>query len=394
MKSLYPPPPPHTHVKTRARVLMGWALVLALVITILSSGLGLTVQAEEGQEEQPQQEPQQEAEISVFYHDVVNGEVLSAFETGWPMVARGKTLRLQYQLTEMAADGKDTGNTISGLEVKLVDADDADNEAKIFARQTTDGNGMVTFEVKEDDVKNLCHRMETGHEDQAFPETYDYGYLATEDGGYNQKLIAYNICLQHDETKINDKTYKAGINRAPLACFTFKDTKVCKLELTPLTLDYGATFNPMDLITKVSTDKHGVIEDVDVKKPDTVSKTLFTYKNEDGEIVDAIDTTKPGVYTVTVQVFPFGNDEKNKWCWDTQTTTVTVYSIPYIKCPPMCPPLGPTTVVQSITPIPPVSQPTAVTPLKLPATGSVDSGLTIVMSLGLALVGLWLKKRG
>lgn len=446
---------------------MGWALVLALVITILSSGLGLTVQAEEGQGEQPQQEPKQEPieGISVFYHDVVNGEVLSAFETGWPMVARGKTLRLQYQLTEMAADGKDTGNTISGLEVKFVDADDADNEAKIFARQTTDEKGMVTFEVTEDNVKNLCHRIETDHKDQDFPQTYDYGYLATDDGGYNQKLIAYNICLQNDEKIIGDKTYRAGIYRAPLACFTFKDTKVCKLELTPMTLDYGATFNPMDLITKVSTDKHGVIEDVDVKKSDTVSKTLFTYQNEDGEIVDTIDTTKPGVYKVTVQVFPFGNDEKNKWCWDTQPTTVTVkpdaseylltfdpsggnwngdsaiktfpvkkgqnftiipaparegYEFLYWKGSEYQPgdsyvvegdhtftaewvssetpcikfPMCPTTVVQSVTPIPPVSQPTAVTPLKLPATGSVDAGLTMVMSLGLALLGLWLKKRG
>lgn len=381
---------------------MGWALVLALVITILSSGLGLTVQAEEGQEEQQQQEQRQEqrqepqeqaAEISVFYHDVVNGEVLGAFTTGWPMVARGKTLRLQYQLTEMSADYKDTGNTISGLEVKLVDADDADNASKIFASQTTDGNGMVTFEVTEDQIKAICHRYDSVHYGQALPETYNYGYLATDDGGYNQKLIAYNICLKHAGATIGSKTYKAGINRAPLACFTFKDTKVCKLELTPMTLDYGDTFYPLDLITKVSTDLQGVISEVDVKQPGTAAKTVFTYQNEDGEIVDTIDTTKPGVYTVTVQVFPFGNDEKNKWCWDTQTTTVTVYPIPYIKCPPMCPPMGQTTVVQSINPIPPVAQTTAVTPLKLPATGSVDAGLTIWLSLGLALAGLWLKKR-
>ncbi len=319
---------------------------------------------------------------------------MSAFTTGWPMVARGKTLRLQYQLTEMSTDGTDTGNTISGLKVNLVDADDADNDSKIFATQTTDENGMVTFQVKEDDILKICHRDDSVNTGQALPETYKYGYLATDDGGYNQKLIAYNICLHHAQTNIGDKTYRAGINRAPLACFTFKDTKVCKLELTPMTLDYGDTFYPLDLITKVSTDLQGVISDVDVKKPGTDAKTLFTYQNEDGEIVDTIDTTKPGVYKVTVQVFPFGNDEKNKWCWDTQTTTVTVYPIPYIKCPPMCPPMGQTTVVQSITPIPPVSQPTAVTPLKLPATGSVDAGLTIVMSLGLALVGLWLKKRG
>lgn len=160
MKSLYPP----THVKTRARVLLGWALVLALLITILTSGIGLTVQAEEKQVEeqeeqvkeeqqeeqqgeQPQQEPQQEPikGITVFYHDVVKGKVLSAFETGWPMVARDNPLKLQYKLTEMADDGTDTGNAISDLEVRLVDADDADNEAKIFARQTTDKNGMVTF---------------------------------------------------------------------------------------------------------------------------------------------------------------------------------------------------------------------------------------------------------
>ena len=432
---------------------MGWALVIALLITALTSGFGLPVQAEE------------DGLISAFYHDVVNGEVLGTFDIGWPMTARGNTLKLQYQLTEMTPDLKDSGVPIPGLEVSLVDADDADNEAKIFAKQTTDEKGMVTFEVTEDDVKNLCHRIETDHKDQDFPQTYDYGYLATEDGGYNQKLIAYNICLQHNGPTIGSKRYKPGINRSPLACFTFKDTKVCKLELTPLTLDYGATFNPMDLITKVSTDKQGVIEDVDVKKPDTVSKTLFTYKNEDGEIVDAIDTTKPGVYTVTVQVFPFGNDEKNKWCWDTQPTTVTVkpdaseylltfdpsggnwngdsaiktfpvkkgqnftiipaparegYEFLYWKGSEYQPgdsyvvegdhtftaewvssetpcikfPMCPTTVVQSVTPIPPVSQPTAVTPLKLPATGSVDAGLTIVMSLGLALVGLWLKKRG
>ena len=429
MKSLYPP----THVKTRARVLLGWALVLALLITILTSGIGLTVQAEEKQVEeqeeqvkeeqqeeqqgeQPQQEPQQEPikGITVFYHDVVKGKVLSAFETGWPMVARDNPLKLQYKLTEMADDGTDTGNAISDLEVRLVDADDADNEAKIFARQTTDKNGMVTFEVTEDNVKNLlCHRIETGHKDQDFPQTIYYGFLATEDGGYNQKLIAYNICLKNAETKIGDKTYRGMTNRAPLACFTFKDTKVCKLELTPLTLDYGADFNKMDVVTRVGFDWQGEKKEFDFKndgvyhfifydsKGNPVADTNdgvyeFTFKNPAGELVDTIDTTKPGVYTVSVTIYPFGkeNGKKNySWCWDTQTTTVTVKPIPYIKCPPMCQPMCPTTVVQSVTPIPPVSQPTAVTPLNLPATGSVDAGLTIVMSLGLALLGLWLKKR-
>ena len=457
MKSLYPP----THVKTRARVLMGWALVLALVITILSSGLGLTVQAEEGQEEQPQQEQRQEQVkgITVFYHDVIKGKDWGG-TTGWPMVDRGNSLKLQYKLTGDSY----SGNAISGLEVRLVDANDPDNTNLDFDKQTTDENGMVTFEVTEEQVKAISHREPSKYGTDYLPETYPYGFLATEDGGYNKKLIAYHICLQHDETTIKDKTYRAGINLAPYACFTFKDTKVCKLELTPMTLDYGATFNPMDLITKVSTDKHGVIKDVDVKKPDTAAKTLFTYQNEDGEIVNAIDTTKPGVYKVTVQVFPFGNDEKNKWCWDTQTTTVTVkpdaseylltfdpsggnwngdsaiktfpvkkgqnftiipaparegYEFLYWKGSEYQPgdsyvvegdhtftaewvssetpcikfPMCPTTVVQSVTPIPPVAQPTAVTPLKLPATGSVDAGLTIWLSLGLALAGLWLKKR-
>lgn len=379
------------------------------------------------------------------------------------MVASGEKLKLQYQLTEMADDGTDTGNTISGIVVRLVDANDPDNKALDFNQQTTDKNGMVTFELTEEEVKAISHREPSKYGTDYLPETYDV-YLATEDGGYNQKLFAYHICLQNDEKIIDDKTYRPGINLAPFACFTIKGTKVCKLELTPLTLDYGATFNPMDLITKVSTDKHGVIEDVDVKKPDTVSKTLFTYQNEDGKIVDTNDMTKPGVYTVTVQVFPFGNDEKNKWCWDTQTTTVTVkpdaseylltfdpsggnwngdsaiktfavnrgqnftiipaparegYEFLYWKGSEYQPgdsyvvegdhtftaewvssetpcikfPMCPTTVVQSVTPIPPVAQPTAVTPLNLPATGSVDAGLTIVMSLGLALLGLWLKKR-
>ncbi|MDD7400908.1 MAG: hypothetical protein SPK23_02225 [Eubacteriales bacterium] len=380
MKSSYPP---RTHVKTRTRALMGWALVLALLITILTPGLGVTVQAEG---------------TILYYHHVIDGEIYPAFTSGCFTIARGQTLSIQYQVTELNNEYQDTGVPVSGLTVRLVDAN---NDSIDIETQTTDSNGMVTFMKTEDEIKAICHREPSSYGTKYLPQTSYYDYLHTDDGGYNQKITRYRISFQNDWQTISDKTYRAQILVAPCVGFTFKDTKVCKLELNPLTLDYGTTFNPLDLIDRVGTDMKGVLKDVDVKQPDTDAKTLFTYQNEAGETVDTIDTTKPGVYKVTVQVFPLGNDENNNWCWDTQTTTVTVKDIPYIEIPIYPTPNIVETEVESIKPTPSITQPTVVTSAApnlsvydLPATGSVDAGLTIWMSLGLALAGLWLKKRG
>lgn len=294
-----PPPPRHTTRITCTRAIKGWVIVFALLLTVMASGFCLTVQADE------------KPFIKTNIHDVEKDEVYTPFDRAWRIIPRGQTQQMQFQMTTSFLEEK-PNIPIAGYKIKLINL--STDEA--FDVQTTDGDGMVTFNLTEDQIKDISHK-----DSDYLPETFYYGFVH-EDGGYNQKALIYYLQLRMDQQEIGDSIYQGGLYIAARAGFSFKDTKVCTLELQPLTLDYGANFNPMDLVTKVGIDWNGDRRPYDIKRL-SFNNTKFTYQDPDGKTVDTIDTTKPGVYQVTAQVFPFGT-EKYSWCWDTQTTRVTV----------------------------------------------------------------------
>lgn len=441
---------------------MGSALALALLVTVLVPSFGQTVQAAD------------KPFIHTIIQDVFEGEVSDIFSPTFRVIPRGQSQELQFKVSTIV-DITPGSPVPADYKVNLVD-----HETKqIIETQTTDANGMVTFSpMTEERINEICHREPCEYRDAYLPSTSYYGFLQ-EDGGYNRKVTVYRLRLEMDHQEIGENIYQGGTYIATRASFSFKDTKVCTLEVQPMMLDYGANFNPMDLVTKVGIDWQGKLSE---KSSQDLAPnwTKFTFVNPDGKTVDTIDTTKPGVYQVTVQVFPFGTD-KYGWCWDTQTTTVTVNpdtpdlqkdyvltfdpnggnwdddttertfrvqlgqsfeiieapvkegakflywkgseyqpgdsyvvegdhtftaewasnDIPYIEIPvyPNQTVTGP--VVEQLEPLP---QPTGqvVVPsagpspsvYDLPATGSVETSLTVWGGLGLVLAGLLLKKRG
>lgn len=257
--------------------------------------------------------------IYTMLQDVENGEVCDILSPPYRVIPRGETQNIQKIVTKSPFKYPDDPAPISGYKVKLLDA----NTDEVLEVQTTDEKGMVTFIRTEDQIKEICHREpKEGDYRKFLPETLYWGFIKNA-GGYNQKADIYRLKMDMDQQEIGGIIYQGGIVLATRVGFSYQDTKVCNLELTPLTLNYGADFNKMDVVTRVGIDWQGDKKEFDFKNAGAKD---FTFKNPEGEPVNTVDTTKPGDYTVSVTIYPFGK-EKYSWCWDTQTTTVTVNPI-------------------------------------------------------------------